>query len=473
MSTGSIAVCPFAKLHARPQREEERRAAAKTAPGPSGVPLIGVLPFLGGDGLASITALARKYGDVVQYRAFGVPICFLNHPDYIEEVLVNQHHKFIKGPGVQANSMFFGRGLLTNEGKSWRHLRHTVQPAFSQRNVQRFPPLIVERTEKMLAGWRQGETVDIFKSFSRLNLDIVARVLFDADIDAEIEPMAAAVRALQMRNARGQLLVWALKFLPTPRNLRYVFTIRRLEKTVYRLIRERRAAGVYGEDVLSILLQATDQHANPIRERQVRDEMMTMIVAAASTTALALSYACYLLGQHPGAGAELDRELRRVLSGRPPRSEDLTKLPYLDGVIKESMRLYPPAPVLVREAVGDIEIGGYRIRKGTSVLMCPWILHRDPRFFEAPEEFRPERWTHEFQKQLPRFAYFPFSGGARKCVGAGLGSMNAALILATVIQSIGMRPAAGFNLDPVACIDLQPRTGIQMTLGPRFAEAVR
>jgi cytochrome P450 len=470
MNTASVAVCPFAKFHTRPQREERSGAPGKTAPGPSGLPVMGVLPFLSGGRLAKITALAREYGDVVQYRAFSLPFCLLNHPDYVEDVLVNHHDKFIKGPGVQSNSLYFGRGLLTNEGKSWRHQRHTVQPAFSQRNIQRFPPVIVERTKTMLGGWRQGETIDIFSRFAVLSLDIVTRVLFDIEAGAEIKPIANAVRALQMRNACGQVLLWALKYLPTPRNLWYVFTIRRLEKTVYRLIRERRAAGPQGDDVLSILSQARDEHGNPMSERQIRDEMMTMIVAAASTTALTLSYACNLMGQHPDVGAKLDCELQRVLDGRPVRSEDLPNLPYLEGVIKETMRLYPPVPVLNREPVEDIEIGGYRIRKGTSVLICPWILHRDPRYFDSPEEFRPERWTREFQKQLPRFAFFPFSGGTRKCVGAGLGSMNVALILATVIQSIGLRPAPGFRLDPVACIDLQPRTGVKMTLGPRFSE---
>jgi cytochrome P450 len=440
-----------------------------TPPGPASYPVIGRLPFLTGDGLAKMAAWAAKYGDIFQYRSFYVPVCFVSRPAAIEEVLVTRSHQYIHGLGVQANPAFLGKGLFTNEAASWRHQRRVMQPAFHQRSIRRYASLIVERTQRSIAGWRKGETIDIYRSLAALTLDVVARILFDVDIEGEVEHFAAAVRALQLRNAHGQIVVRALQHLPTPCNLRYWRSIHRAEKIVYRLIHERRSTGRHGDDLLSMLLDARDENGEPMDERQIRDEIMTVIAAAYDSTALAVAYTCYLLGRHPEAAAELSAELHQVLGDRPPTLEDLPKLTYMDCVLKESMRLYPPAPAVVREAIEDVELGGYRLSKGTHIVMSPWLTHRDARYFEAPDEFRPQRWTRRFEAQLPRFAYFPFGGGARKCIGANLARMEAALMLATVIQQIGMRPAPGFKLDLVPCINLQPRTGIQMVLGPKFA----
>ncbi len=330
---------------------------------------------------------------------------------------------------------------------------------------------MVERTEHMLSTWREGEAIDVYRRMGALTLDVVTRILFNVDFEGQLEEIASAVDALQMRNARGQMMVYALQYFPTLRNLRYLWTIGKVEKIVYRLIRQRRATGDYGDDLLSMLLQSRDENGDAMCERQIRDEVMTLIAGAYDTTALAISYGCYLLGEHPDAAAELAAELRSVAGDRPLRFEDLPNLPYLDSVIKETMRLYPPAPAMVREAIEDVEIGGYYLPKGASVILSPWITHRDARYFDAPEEFRPQRWTREFEKQLPKFAYFPFGGGSRKCIGSNLARMEAALILATVVRRIGMRPAPGFKLQVQACINLQPRNGIRMVLGRPFGWA--
>lgn len=449
----------------------ERRGGHNLPPGPRGYPAIGSFPFLRGDGLAKMVQYAKEYGDIFQYRSLHIPICFVNRPSYIEEVFVTKNHKFVHGRGAQANRRFLGRGLLTNEGDSWRHQRRVMQPAFHQGAIQRFASLMVERTEHMLSTWREGEAIDVYRRMGALTLDVVTRILFNVDFEGQLEEIASAVDALQMRNARGQMMVYALQYFPTLRNLRYLWTIGKVEKIVYRLIRQRRATGDYGDDLLSMLLQSRDENGDAMCERQIRDEVMTLIAGAYDTTALAISYGCYLLGEHPDAAAELAAELRSVAGDRPLRFEDLPNLPYLDSVIKETMRLYPPAPAMVREAIEDVEIGGYYLPKGASVILSPWITHRDARYFDAPEEFRPQRWTREFEKQLPKFAYFPFGGGSRKCIGSNLARMEAALILATVVRRIGMRPAPGFKLQVQACINLQPRNGIRMVLGRPFGWA--
>jgi cytochrome P450 len=435
-------------------------------PGPRNYPLIGN-PSALLHSLARTEQRARQYGDIVYYRRFFFGVCDLNRPEHIQDVLVTNNHKFIHGIGVQANQRFVGKGLLTDEGPSWRAQRTAMAPAFSRRGIARYAELMVSCTEGMLANWQIGQSVDLYTVMARLTLEIVARALFDADIAGEIDRVAAAVRALQLRNSRGSALVIAMKYLPTPRNLRYLLGTRSLEKLVYRLINQRRSCGEYGDDLLSALLHARDENGDPISDRRIRDESMTVIAAGYDTTALALSYTWYLLAQHPEVESKLVRELHDVLGTRAPGMEDLPRLPYLQNVIKESMRLYPPVPSFVRQSVEPVEIGGYEFPKGTNFIMRPWVVHRDGRFYDAPLEFRPERWTPEFEKRLPKFAYFPFGGGQRICIGGEFAKTEAALILATMAQKFHLTLAPGFQLELMPCINLQPKHGIQVVIDRR------
>lgn len=441
-------------------------------PGPRNYPLIGS-PSALLHSLARTDERARQYGDIVYYRRFFFDVCDLNRPEYIHDVLVTNNHKFIHGIGVQANRRFVGKGLLTDEGPSWRAQRTAMAGAFSRRSIARYAELMVSCTERMLTNWRGGQSVDLYTCMARLTLEIVARALFDADIEGEIDRVAAAVRALQLRNSRGSALVIAMKYLPTPRNLRYVWGTRSLEKLVYRLIKQRRSSGEYGDDLLSALLHAHDENGNPISDRRIRDESMTLIAAGYDTTALALSYTWYLLAQHPEVESKLMNELHDVLGTRAPTMEDIPRLPYLQNVIKESMRVYPPVPAFVRQSLEAVEIGGYRFPKGTSFIMRPWVVHRDARFYDAPLEFRPERWTPEFEKRLPKFAYFPFGGGQRICIGGEFAKTEAALILATMAQKVRMTLAPGFKLELLPCINLQPKHGIPVVIERREPAAVQ
>ena len=277
----------------------------------------------------------------------------------------------------------------------------------------------------------------------------------------------AAARAGQLRNSRGIAPTYALKYFPTPRNLRYLWATHRLDQVIYRIIGQRRANGQLGADLLSMLLQARDEDGRPMSDRQVRDEVVTLIFTGSETVALTLSYAWYLLAQHPEVQAGLADELGEVLGGRTPTLEDLPKLTYTEKIIKEALRLYPPVWAFVREAVRPVEIGGYTLPAKTTLVLSQWVVHRDTRFYDQPHEFRPERWTEEFEKQLPKFAYFPFGGGQRTCIGASFAKMETTLVLAAMAQRLHLSLAPGFKLELLPSITLQPKRGISVVLARR------
>ena len=451
--------------------ESDMRAIPNTRaalpPGPRSHFLIGNLPMLFGDGLATIEGWAREHGDIFFWRAFGLPICYVTHPDYIEDVLVTRNQDFIKGVGMRLNPRLFGQGLLTSEGGLWRRQRRLMQPAFHRRQIGRYGRLMVERTRHALASWKEGQIRDLHAEMDHLTLDIVARVLFNLDLTGHTERLEATARALHARIARGPAVVYAMRYLPTPVNIRYIWTVSRLEKVIYRIIRERRESGGSGDDLLSVLLQMRDEDGQSMSDRQVRDELMTLIGAGNDTTTLALCYAWYLLARHPEAEAQLMAEIGEVLGNRPPEVEDLPRLRYTEKVIKETLRLYPPVWAFVREATKPFEIGGYGLPAQTNFVLSPWIVHRDPRFFQRPHEFLPERWTEEFERELPKFAYFPFGGGQRTCIGASFARMQTTLMLVTMAQQFLCRLAPGFVLGIRPTITLQPRNGVAVAVEQR------
>src|SRR5215472_6906532 len=461
-----------ARVGYRSATETERRIPpnAKPAlpPGPKGHFLIGNLPLLAGHGLATIEEWAREHGDIFFDRAFGLHVCYLTHPDYIEDVLVRRNHNFVKGIGTRMSPRLFGQGLLTSEGELWRRQRHLMQPAFHRRNIGRYARVIVECTQKMLSSWQLGDIRDLHSEMDHLTLETIARVLFDLDLTNYIDKLEATARALQARVSRGPSVAYAMRYLPTPTNLRYLWAVTRLDRVIVRIIRDRRASGRRGDDLLSMLLEARDEDGWAMSNRQVRDELMTLIGAGNDTTTLTLSYAWYLLAQHPEVEANLLAEIDEVLGDRSPESEDLPRLTYTEKVIKEAMRLYPPVWAFVREAIEPFEIGGYRLPARTNFVLCPWIVHRDPRFYEQPREFRPERWTEDAEHQLPKFAYFPFGGGQRTCIGASFARMQTSLMLATMAQRLRLSLVTGFKLKLLPTITLQPLRGIAVIIRERL-----
>ena len=294
----------------------------------------------------------------------------------------------------------------------------------------------------------------------RLTLSIVAKTLFDADVDREAKRVGHALEAIMHLNSDFRKLILTPTWLPTPRKVRATFATAKLNRIIYRFIDERRASGTDNGDLLSMLLAARDDDGSRMTNRQLRDESITIFLAGHETTANALSWTWMLLAQNPSVEAKLHEELDRVLGGRTPTVDDLPNLRYTRHVITESMRLYPPAWGMARLAIEDTEIAGYQIPKGCGVSLAQWVVHRDPRWFEAPLEFRPERWEGDLLKRIPRFAYFPFGGGPRQCIGNNFAVMEATLLLATLARQFRISLMAGREIIPSASITLRPKTGI-------------
>jgi cytochrome P450 len=448
------------------------RAKLKFPSGPStGLKRWSLGPLNNGDPLSYFTDLMRVYGDIVSLRVLNFRILLLNHPDHIEDVLVNHPRKFIKGRVLLANKRVFGRGLLTSEGDFWLRQRRLAQPAFHRARIAGYASTMVEYTERLLHEWQDGEERDIHKEMMRLTLQIVGKTLFDADVERDAQDIGKSMELVLELSANFRRTIFIPHWVPTPTNLRMERAIRQIEKVLYRMIAEKRASGCDSGDLLSMLLAAQDEDGSRMTDQQLRDEAITLFLAGHETTANTLSWTWWLLAQNPAVEAKLHAELRTVLAGRSPSLDDLPKLVYTNHIITESMRLYPPAWGTARTAIEDHEIAGYAVPKGSGVSFAQWTVHRDPRWYDAPEEFRPERWEGDLLKRIPRFAYFPFGGGPRQCIGNSFALMEAALTLATIAQQYRFRLVPGHPVVPLASITLRPRYGIRVVLESRPAKS--
>ncbi len=417
--------------------------------------------------LEYFTKVAREYGDVAGLRVLNFKTLFVNHPSLIEEVLVTNARKYSKGRVLRANRHVFGEGLLTSEGDFWLRQRRLAQPAFHRARIASYAATMVDYTERMVQGWRGGEERDAHQEMMRLTLEIVAKTLFDADVERDAQEVGKSLELLLEIGANFRRTIFVPHWLPTPTNLRVRREVKQIEKILYRIIAERRASGCDAGDLLSMLLSAQDEDGSRMTDRQLRDETITLFLAGHETTASTLSWTWWLLARHPAVEAKLHAELDAVLGDRAPTLDDLPKLRYTGHLITESLRLYPAAWGMARLAVEDHEIAGYAVTKGMGVAMAQWVVHRDPRWYDAPEEFRPERWEADLLKRLPRFAYFPFGGGPRQCIGNAFALMEAALILATIARKFRLLLVANHPVVPLASITLRPRHGVRVTLESR------
>jgi cytochrome P450 len=437
---------------------------ARLPPGPPSDSWTGSFKTYSRDPLGYLPKLARDYGDIVTLRYYNFRVYFISHPDYIEEALVAQNRKFIKGRILRANKRLFGNGLLTSEGDFWLRQRRLAQPAFHRARIASYADTMVRFAQRLVAEWKSDEEYDMHAEMMRLTLQIVAKTLFDADVDREAQQVGRALEAIMELNSDFRKLMLTPSWLPIPRNINAAIATSRLDKIIFRFIEQRRASGKDAGDLLSMLLAAQDEDGSRMTDRQLRDEAMTIFLAGHETTANALTWTWLLLAQNPAAEAKLHAELGAVLAGRAPALDDLPNLRYAGHVITESMRLYPPAWGMARVAIEDAEIAGYPIPKGCGVSLAQWVVHRDPRWYDAPEEFRPERWEGDLLKRLPRFAYFPFGGGPRQCIGNNFATMEATLLLATIAQRFRIRVVPGHPIVPMPTITLRPRYGIRATL---------
>jgi cytochrome P450 len=447
-------------------------AKLKFPPGPSnGLKRWSLGPLNSGDPLKYFTGLMREYGDLVSLRVLNFRILLLNHPDHIEDVLVNHPRKFIRGRVLLANKRVFGRGLLTSDGDFWLRQRRLAQPAFHRARIAGYASTMVEYTERLLHEWQDGEERDIHAEMMRLTLQIVGKTLFDADVERDAQDIGKSMELLLELSANFRRTIFIPHWVPTPTNFRLERAIRQIEKVLYRMIAEKRASGRDSGDLLSMLLAAQDEDGSRMTDQQLRDEAITLFLAGHETTANTLSWTWWLLAQSPAVEAKLHAELRTVLAGRAPSLDDLPKLVYTNHIITESMRLYPPAWGTARTAIEDHEIAGYAIPKGSGVSFAQWSVHRDARWYDAPDEFRPERWEGDLLKRNPKFAYFPFGGGPRQCIGNTFALMETALTLATIAQQYRFRLVPGHPVVPLASITLRPRYGIRVVMESRTAKS--
>lgn len=438
-----------------------------TIPQVRGLPVVGNLPEFRFRRLELYLRIARECGDIGTYRVGPRTIVLLNAPELAHEVLVEQAESFEK-PGILRvlARPVLGNGLLTSDNAFHRRQRRMVAPAFQHRRIAAYADVMAEYAEQIQQRWQAGSPIDVSREMMRLTLWIVGKTLFDANVLGEAEELGQALE-IALRNFNSQLSAFIPlpPTWPTPRNRRAMRATARLDETVYRIIRERRAAGDDRGDLLSMLLQTSyEDDGSFMTDLQVHDEAMTLFLAGHETTANALAWSWYLLAKHPAIYARMRQEAQIVLAGRTPGYADLQQLPYTLQVLKEAMRLFPPAPAIGREAAREVVIGGHRIPAGTTVIISPYALHRRTDTFPDPERFDPDRWTPENEARLPRHAYLPFGGGPRICIGNHFALMEGHIVLATLAQRVNFELVKRQRIVPEPLITLRPRYGIQMNV---------
>jgi len=425
----------------------------------------------GGNPLPFFTGLARTYGDIVTYRMGGEQVFLVSDPHLIKDILVTYNRNFVKGRGLQRARRLLGEGLLTSEDPHHLRQRRLMQPAFHRDRITAYGNTMVTYADRLREQWQHGAVVDVAHEMMRLTLSIVGKTLFDADVDSQARDVREALAGV-METFWMMMLPFAdlLEQLPLPRMRRARTSRARLDAIIYGFIAERRASGRDHGDLLSMLLSARDEEAagdGRMTDTQVRDEAMTIFLAGHETTANALTWTWYLLGGAPEIEARLHAEIDAVLGGRLPVVSDIPSLPFVERVVTEAMRLYPPAWIVGRRAIDRYAMGSYVAPARSLVLASQWVVHRDGRWFANPERFDPDRWTPAFKAALPPYAYFPFGGGPRRCIGESFAWMELVLVVATIAQRWKLRLVPGHPVEPQALVTLRTRYGMRMTIERR------
>ncbi|EST54023.1 cytochrome P450 [Brevibacillus panacihumi W25] len=439
--------------------------------GPKGLPISGNVLAFRRDTLKFIRDAAKEYGDVVHFR-FGPKrhVYMLNNPDMIKEVLVTKQAHFRKGKGLQVARAVVGDGILTSEGKKHIRQRRLMQPAFHRDRIAGYADAMVRQGVELMEDWKDGEVRDIHQDMMKVTLAIITETMFGKTVKEGADKIGHAIDVgLKYVSTKATSFIDIPLSVPTRSNREFVESSEVLDKTIYGLIEERRKSTGSHTDLLAMLLSARDEDdGQGMTDEQVRDEVMTIFVAGHETTANTMSWIFYLLATHPEAEQKLHDELKSVLGGRLPTVEDIPNLTYVNLIISETLRLSPAAWTINREVVEPVEIGGHTYEPGDTLMMSQYVMHRQEKYFEDPDEFRPERFAGDLLKRIPAYAYFPFGGGPRICIGNNFALMEAALLLATIAQRYRLRlaqPDQKVELEPV--VTLRPKNGLPMRLEKR------
>lgn len=453
-----------------------KRSGLVRPPELAGAPLIGVVPALRADAPGALLRARRQLGDVFAFKVGLRRRLFVAHPEHVQRVLVDNHANYRKHSVYRKMRPLLGDGLLTSDGASWLRQRRLIQPVFHRARIAAFGDVMARSALDMVERrWRKvaasADALDVAGEMMRLTLTIVGRTLFSADVSGEAERVGRAL-GISLRHANGRMraVVDLPERFPTPSNLRFLRARRELDDVIYGLIGERRRLGLESapRDLLTLLLQAQDADTGEgMSDRQIRDEAMTLFLAGHETTANALSWALVLLSRNPAARRSLEEEVDAVLGGLAPGAGDLPRLGFTRRVIEETLRLYPPAWAIGRRSLGPDELGPFEVPAGTDVLISPLVTQRHPAFWEDPEGFDPDRFLPERASGRHRFAYLPFGGGPRLCIGNSFAMMEAQIVLATLVSRVRLALVPGWPVEAEPTVTLRPRRSLEMSVTER------
>jgi len=459
-------------FHVDPPRPSIQRA--DLPPGPPEMPLIGKAFRIRND-LIGLVREAAAYGDVSTVSVNPILLCLVNNPELIREVVVTSQRRTSKDPtAIETVRWMWGNGLLASTGAFHLKQRRLIQPRFHRKYIERYAEAMTEMSSRKSRQWRDGAMVDMEQEMRELTLWIVAKVLFNIETSDVVQRVGASFAEsdayLYLRLTQPVFLRRLLHRLPLPSTRRFKAARAYVDELIYGLIEERRRPGAEDDDLLCLLMQARYEDAESgedgrMSDELVRDEAVSLYIAGHDTTATTLTYAFYLLSRHPEVEKRFHAELDEVLGDRDATLADLPHLPLTDQILTETLRLFPPVWAFSRMVFEPIELDGHRIPPGVSIMVSPLITHRDPRWFDSPLEFRPDRWTPEFRSALPRFAYFPFGGGQHQCIGQGFAWMEAKITLATLCRR--WRATTGARADILPRTTLKVKGGMPTTLHRR------
>lgn len=440
--------------------------------GPKGLPFSGNLFAFRKDPLNFLMKAQREYGDVAHIR-FGPSrhVYLISDPEQIKEVLLTKQDAFHKAKGLQTAKAVVGEGILTSEGETHMRQRRLLQPSFRKDRIGQYAEAMVDYTQRMLQNWRPGETRIVTDDMMQLTLDIITHTMFGTSITSGVNEIGHAIEVgMKYVTHKASSILDIPESIPTKSNVEFKQSAQTLDRVIFGIIEERRKQPVSGRgDLLSMLLDVRDEETGMgMNDMQVRDEVMTIFLAGHETTANTLSWTWYLLSQNPDVEKKLHEELDRVLSGRRPSHDDLNQLKYTQQIIWESMRVYPAVWAVNRQVVEEVEIGGHTYKPGDTLMMSQFVMHRNPKYYEEADRFLPERFAGDLLKQIPQFAYFPFGGGPRVCIGNHFAVMEATLLLATIGSRYMLRMTPDHHMvKPEPLVTLRPKNGLKMVVTER------